>query len=216
VARKDPLGAWKAQGIPPEPVGTVDELNAHKMPLRIFPSCAEPTADETVKGCDHWYECTMSYKGLPAAEGGGPRNHCWERIKQAGNGGGITRNVQPCYWGVAQQENVMLNKEVLEPIAGEGEAWEELTTVPDKTSTKNGILGYEKYDTLMIPRVVPEFVRLGKNQKLAQHELRASIIDREQKKARESHNAKVLGVTGAETPLDKRGRGAGQGHKGQG
>ena len=215
MARKDPLGAWKAQGIPAEPVGTVDELMAHKMPTKLFPSCAEPSADETVKGCDHWYECTMSYKGLSAAEGGGPRHHCWERIKSAGNGGGIVRNVQPCFWGVAQQENVMLNKEVLRVIADEGEPWEELTTVPDTTGPIDKD-GYKKWDTKLIPRVVPEFVRLGKEQKLARHELRASIIDREQQKVRETHNAKVLGVTGAETPLDKRGRGAGKGGQKEG
>lgn len=215
MARKDPLEAYKAQGMPENPVDTLDAVLSHNLPPRIFPSCAEPSADETVRGCQHWYECTMSYKGLPLADGGGPRNHCWERIKSAGNGGGIVRNVQPCYWGVAQQENVMLNKEVLRVIADEGEEYESLTTVPDPAGGRDN-LGFFKWDEKLLKLRVPAFERLGEQKKLARHELRASIIQRDQKKVREEHAAKTLGIQGAETPLDRRGRGKGQGGKSEG
>jgi hypothetical protein len=217
VAAKNPFEAFKAQGIPTTPVGTLDELIAHKMPTSLFQSCAEPSPDGTIKGCDQWYECTMSYKGLPVAEGGGPRNHCWERVKSAGNGSGVVRNIQPCFWGVAQQENTMLNKESLEPIADEGQPWEELTTVPDKTSPRDGVLGYTKYDTKLIPHeAVTPFVRLGQEQKLAKHELLASIIERRRKGQREAHNAKVVGLPGNEAALDKRGRRGSEGTKKEG
>jgi len=201
------MAAYKAQGIPDMPVGTLDEVLEHKLPTRVFPSCAEPSADETVKGCPLWYECTMSYKGLPAKEGGGPRNHCWERIKSGANGGGIVRNVQPCHWGVAQQENVMLNKEILRVIADEGEDWEEFTTVPDTVNghyTPGPAGGWDKWEEKLVPRVVEPFTRLGQQKKLARHELRASIIERDKKKVREDHAARTLGIAGAETPLDKR------------
>lgn len=204
--RKDPLEAYRAQGIPDHPVGTLDEVIAHKLPTKVFGACYEESPDGTIRGCEQWAECTMSYKGLTAKEGGGPRNHCWERIKSAGNGGGIVRNVQPCYWGVAQQENVMLNKEVLRVIADEGEEYEALTTVPDPAGGRDN-LGFFKWDEKLLKFTVPPFERLGQQQKLARHELRASIIERDQKKVREDHAARTLGITGAETPLDKRGRG---------
>jgi len=207
VPRKDPLEAYRAQGTPAEPVGTLDELIAHNLPTRIFPSCCEPSADETVRGCDHWYECTMSYRGLPAAEGGGPRNHAWERIKAPENGGGIVRNTQACYWGVAGQETAGFNKEILRPIADEGEEYEVLTSVPDESMARDPKSGcFEKWDMKLSKVTVTPFVRIGQDQKLAKHELRASIIQREKKKVSDERAAKLLGVPGNETPLDKRGR----------
>ena len=215
MAKKDPLAAYKAQGMPTKPVGTLDELAAKNLPTRIFPSCAEPSADETVRGCDHWYECTMSYKGLPVKDGGGPRNHCWERIKNPGNGGGIVRNTQPCFWGVEQQELVVLNKEILRVIADEGEEYEMLTEIPDTTGTRTAGAagGWDKWDRLLVKTTVKPFVRLGQEQKLATHELRASIIERDQKKVNDERAAKLLGIAGNETPLDKRGRGGVEGTK---
>jgi len=205
LPRQNPLEAFKAQGLPPNPVGTTDELAAHKLPTRIFKSCSEPTHDESNAGCPLWYDCDMSYKGLPLKEGGGPRNHCWERIKSPDNGGGIVRNVQSCFWGVAQQDVAAENGEVLQTIADEGEPWEEFTTVPDTTGPRDQH-GYQKYETKLVPRVVQPFVRLGKEQKLAQHELRASIIEREQKRRKDAREAKQFGAEGSGQPLDKRGR----------
>ena len=202
--RYDPAEAFKAQGVPGDPVGTSDELLAHKLPSKVFPSCSEPASDGSNVGCRLWYECTMSYRGLPADEGGGPRNHCWERIKKPENGGGIVRNVQPCFWGIAQQEVVMLNKEILRPIADEGEKYEMLTVIPDTSSTKNGILGYEKWDKKLLELKVPAFERLGQQQKLAEHELRGAIISREQERLKHERPAQVLGIAGGDTPLDKR------------
>ena len=205
MARNDPMAAYKAQGIPQNPVGALDELAAHKLPTRVFPSCAEPSYDETIKGCPCWSECTMSYKGLPVAEGGGPRHHAWERIMSAANGGGIARNVQPCYWGVAQQEIVALNKEILRVIADEGDEFEMLTTVPDLTGGRDQ-WGALKWDSKLLKVIVNPFVRLGQEQALAKHELRASIVAREQERLRNERPAKALGLTGGDTPLDKRNR----------
>lgn len=214
MARRDPLEAYRAQGIPENPVGTTDELVSHKLPTKIFRSCAEESPDGSIAGCPHWAECTMSYKGLPVKEGGGPRSHAWERIKSAANGGGIVRNVQPCYWGVQQQENVMLNKEILRVIADEGEEFEMLTMVPDTVNghyTPGPAGGWDKWDEKMVKVTVEPFVRLGMDRKLAKHELRASIIERDKQKVREDHAARTLGISGGETPLDKRGRGEVQG-----
>lgn len=212
---KNPLEAFRAQGLPPNPVGTLDELNAHKLPTRIFKACAEPSNDETIAGCPFWYDCDMSYKGLSAAEGGGPRNHCWERIKSAENGGGIVRNVQPCFSGVSQQEIAAQNGEVLRVIADEGEEWEELTTFPDEKGPRNAS-GFEKWDTKLRKRVVQPFVRIGQEQKLAAHELRASIMQREQARRRNEREAKNLGAEGNSEPLDKRERGSSQGKEKKG
>lgn len=209
---KNPLEAFRAQGLPPNPVGTLDELAAHKLPTRVFKSCSEPSNDETNVGCPFWYECDMSYKGLPAKEGGGPRNHCWERIKSAENGGGIVRCVLPCFAGVAQQEIAAQNDEVLRPIADEGEEWEELTTFPDTTGPRSAG-GYDKWDTKLRKRIVNPFVRIGQEQKLATHELRASIMQREQARRRGEREAKNLGAEGHSEPLDKRGRRSTSGKK---
>jgi hypothetical protein len=152
----------------------------------------------------------MSYKGLPSADGGGPRNHCWERIKSPAQGGGIVRNVFPCYRGVQQQEAAAENKEVLRVIADEGEEYESLTTVPDLTKgiDQNGAKVWEKK---LVKQVVQPFKRLGQEEKLAQHELRAQIMQREREKVRREREQKALGVEGAGTPLDKRGRGSREG-----
>ena len=213
MPRQNPLEAFRAQGLPPNPVGTPDELAAHKMPTRIFKSCSEPSPDETNAGCPFWYECDMSYKGLPVAEGGGPRNHCWERIKSPENGGGIVRNVQACFWGVAQQDVAAENGEVLQPIADEGEPWEELTTHPDTKGPRDQF-GFQKWVTDIVKHdAVQPFTRLGQEQKLAQHELRASIIQREQKRRKDAREAKKFGAEGSGEPLDKRGRRGTQGKK---
>lgn len=203
MPKYDPALGFAAQGVPDHPVDTLDKVVEHKLPTKIFMSCAEPSPDGTIRGCPFWYECTMSYKGLTEKEGGGPRNHCWERIKSPGQGGGIVRNVQPCFVGVSQQDIVAQNEEILRPIADEGEEWEELTTIPDTTSMKTAS-GYEKWDVKLVKRIVQPFQRLGEEKKLAQHELRASIIQREQKKVNDEREAKLLGIKGASTPLDKR------------
>jgi len=213
VPSYDPVAkAYIAEGVSEFPVGTLDELESHKLPKAVFGTCSEPSPDggATSKGCQFWYQCGMSYKGLPVAEGGGPRNHCWERMKAAENGGGIVRNVQPCYSGVCQQEAIAVNtamgmKEVFQPIADEGEDYEMLTTVPVPEGGRNqdGCLVYE--ERLLKLKVQP-FERLGTTKKLAKHELRSSIIEREKKKVESERVTKALGIAGNDTPLDKRGR----------
>lgn len=210
MARQNPADAFLAQGVPDHAVGTLDELKKHNLPTNMFHSCSEPSNDGTNKGCDEWYDCTMSYKGLPVAEGGGPRAHGWERVKSAAQGGGIVRNCQSCFWGVKQQDMARENGEVLRVIADEGESIEILTTVPvvEKGRDQNGALVYEQK---LLKVSVPKFQRLGEQQVLAQHELRASIMQREKEKIENERAAKILGVEGAATPLDKRVKGGGSG-----
>ncbi len=208
MPRYEPETGFASQNIPDHPVGTLDELKAHGLPSRAFRSCSEPAFDGSSKGCQFWNICAMSYKGQPVEEGGGPRHHCWERIKAPENGGGIVRNVQPCYWGVAQEEDAQANKEILQVIADEGEEYEMLTTVPDTTGPRTA-LGYDKWDQKLIKKVVPAFERLGEQQKMAQHELRASIIKRETENRTNARKAKQLGIQGASAPLDKRGKRSG-------
>lgn len=208
--RNDPLQSFLAQGEQFYPVGTMDELQKHNLPARVFPSCAEPSFDGSVKGCPYWHDCTMSYRGLPSSEGGGPRAHCWERIKSAGNGGGIVRNAQPCFWGVAQQEVARDNDEVLRVIADEGEEYETLTEIADPAKGRDQF-GALVYDRRLLKLKVPPFQRLGQEQKLAAHELRASIMRREKEKQTNERAAKALGVEGVHEPLDRRSRRGGGG-----
>lgn len=212
MPRFDPVAkAYIAEGVPETPVGTLDELAAHKLPQNVFHSCSEPSPDGiSNKGCPLWYECSMSYKGLTAAEGGGPRNHCWERMKAPENGGGIVRNVQPCFAGVREQEAIAVNsamgmKELFQPIHDEGEEYEMLTTVPvpEGGRDNNGALVYE--ERLLKLKVQP-FERLGVTKKLAKHELRSSIVEREKKKVENERAAKALNIPGNDIPLDKRGK----------
>ena len=215
MPKYDPAKGYIADGVPDHPVGTLDEIQSRKMPAKFFGTCSEPDIDGRSAGCPLFHECTMSYKGLPAAEGGGPRNHCWERIKDAANGGGIVRNVQPCYWGVAQQDTAHENGEVLRIIADEGEEYETLTEVPipTKGADQNGFKVWEKQ---LVKATVPAFKRLGQEEKLARHELRASILQSEQEKRREQQQAKRLGVEADAPALDKQFRGGGKGAKKEG
>lgn len=200
--------AWEAfiaQGQPYYPVGTLDELEAHKMPARIFPSCHEGSFDGSIKPCPLWESCTMSYKGLPVKEGGGPRNHCWEYLKNSINGGGVVRNVHPCYWGIEKQDLMAENKELLRPIADEGQDYEMLTTVPDPTGGKDQN-GFIKWDTKTITCKVQPFLRIGEEPKLAQAELRAAIVERDRKRLANEREAKFLGIERTGVSLDKRDR----------
>lgn len=209
----DPVAkAYIAEGVSDFPVDTLDALEAHKLPKNVFGSCSEPSPDggATNRGCQFWHQCHMSYKGLTLAEGGGPRNHCWERMKAPENGGAIVRNIQPCYRGVAEQEAIAVNvamgmKEVFQPIADEGETYEMLTTVPVPEGGRNqdGCLVYE--ERLLKLKVEP-FQRLGQTKRMAKHELRSAVIEREKKKVESERVAKTLGIAGNDTPLDKRGR----------
>jgi hypothetical protein len=167
----DPVQGFAAQGVPRDPVGAPDELAAHKLPTKLFYSCSEPSHDGANIGCRHWFECTMSYKGLPASEGGGPRSHCWERIKSPAQGGGIVRGVHPCFYGVSQQDVCHENGEILRVIADEGEEYEMLTTVPDPSGGRDNF-GFFKWDQKLLKLKVEPFKRLGEEQTLAQHELR--------------------------------------------
>lgn len=216
MANQNPMEAFKAQGLPEHPVGTVDELQKHKLPQKVFRACCEPSPDGTPRGCQHFYKCDMSYKGLSAEEGGGPRNHCWERIKSAANGGGIVRNIQPCFWGVAQQDIALENNEILRPIADEGEEFEQLTTIPlpEKGSNQFGALAYEER---LVKKVVTPFERLGKAKDMARHELRAKVMDDAQKRAANAKRAKLLGaVESGNEPLDRRGQGSSRSPKKEG
>jgi hypothetical protein len=204
--------AWQAlidQNRPPYAVGTLDEIMEKKLPTRVFPACHEGSPDESIRPCPLFGRCDMSYKGLHSKEGGGPRNHCWERIKSAAQGGGIVRNVHPCYWGVAQQKEAADNDEILRPIADEGEEYEVLTIVPDTTGTRDN-LGYHKWDKKLITHTVPAFKRLGQEEKMAEAELRAAIVERDRKRIASEREAKLLGLEGNRTPLDKRKRGEGK------
>jgi len=214
VPKYDPTKGYLADGIPDHPVGSLDELQARKFPIRQFQSCSEPDVNGTSAGCPYWFDCNMSYKGLPGAQGGGPRNHCWERMKSPEAGGGIVRNVQPCYWGVAQQDIAHENKEVLRIIANEGEQYDALMEVPDPSGGADQN-GFKKWERKMVSLTVPAFKRLGQEEKLAKHELRAEIMKREQEKRREQQQASLLGTTLDEVPADKQFRG-GKGPKKEG
>jgi hypothetical protein len=220
VSNYDPVAkAYIAEGTPQHPVGTLDELETHRLPKNVFYSCSEPSADGglTNKGCPVWYQCNMSYKGQTLAEGGGPRSHCWERMKAPENGAGIVRNVLPCYFGVAQQEALAVNtamgiREIFQPIKDEGETYEMLTTVPVPEKGRDQY-GYLVYEERLLEMTVQPFERLGQAKKMARHELRSSIIEREKKKVESERVSKALGIAGNDTPLDKRGH---RGSKGAG
>jgi hypothetical protein len=215
VAKYDPVKGYIADGIPDHPVGSVEELKSRNLPLKFFQSCSEPDINGTSAGCPFWHDCNMSYKGLPVVEGGGPRNHCWERMKAPENGGGIVRNVQPCYWGVAQQDIAHENKEVLRIIANEGETFDTLTEVPDPSGGADQN-GYKKWVKKMLTLEVPSFKRIGQEEKLAKHELRSEIMKREQEKRREQQQAALLGVQTNDIPTDKQFRGGSKGAKKEG
>jgi hypothetical protein len=208
VAFKDPKAAYAAQGLPQFPVGSLDELKEANLPPSMFPSCAEPQADGTVIGCQHWHECTMSYKGLPVEQGGGPRMHCWERIKGAEAGGGIVRNSQPCYYGVSQMETALSNGEALRIIANEGEDYEALTSIADPVPSDP-----LNRSVKLVKFTVPAFTRLVNNAKTAAQLLRADIMKKEQSRVRKETAANLLGVEAGVTPLDKRGAGGGKSSK---
>lgn len=204
MARQDPKKALAAQGLPEYPIGTLDELKDANLPPSMFPSCAEPQADGTVVGCRKWHDCDMSYKGLHSKDGGGPRNHCWERIKSAANGGGVVRNCQPCYFGAGQAQDLARdNGEVLQVIANEGEDYEYLTFV---AAPKASDPTYREQQ--IVKATVPAFKRPRENQKTKAQVLRASITQREQSRVRKEAAAEVLGISGGITPLDKRGTGS--------
>lgn len=211
MQRYDWREALKVQGLPQTPIGAVDELKEKNLPLNLYASCAEPSADGTIRGCPLWHQCTMSYKGLTFAQGGGPRNHCWERLKSPTNGGGVVRNSQPCFWGIKQQEVVYENKDVLRVIANEGEEYETLTYILSPTVTD--VFNREQK---LVKFKVPAFPRPGQEKKIATQVLRADIVKKEQERVRNEAAAAQLGVTGGSTPLDRRSIGGGRGGKKEG
>lgn len=206
MAYKDPKAAIAAQGLPEWPVGTIDELKAANLPPSMFPSCAEPQADGTVKGCSMWYACSMSYKGLPAAEGGGPRNHCLEILKSAENGGGVVRSVRPCYRIVANEDIMRENGAVIEVIADEGEDYERLTYImkPKPTDLTNR-------EQELVRETVAKFPRPTENKKTAAQVLRAGVVERERKRVRKEGASAAFGIDEGVTPLNKRSSGSRRG-----
>lgn len=200
--------AWEAllaQNMPQNAVGTLDEVMEKKLPTRIFPSCHEGSPDGSIRPCPLFEICDMSYKGLTLAEGGGPRNHAWERMKSPKNGGGIVTNVHPCYWGVAQQKDAADNDEILRPVADEGEEYEMLTTVPDPAGGKDNS-GCFKWDKKVLKLRVEAFKRLGQEERMIEHEQRARIIERERKRIAAEREAKLVGLKANAPALDKRDR----------
>lgn len=200
MARFDPKLGYIATGVPENAVGTLDELEESRLPVELFPSCAEGSTARGIRGCPFADRCTMSYRGQKAEDGGGPRNHGWEHIKGPAEGGAIVRSVQPCYWGVAKQEVVNENGGVLRVIADEGEEIEVLTTAP-KPTTRDPL--NREQMLLKIP-VVP-FKRLNQNQKVAQAMLRADLTKKEELRVTNERAGEILGV-GSSTPLNRRGR----------
>lgn len=200
---EDPKAALAAQGLPEFPIGTLDELKAANLPPSMFPSCAEPQMDGTVKGCQFWHGCFMSYKGLSAKDGGGPRNHCLQILKSAENGGGIVRSVRPCYKIVAKEDEYRENGAQLEIIADEGESFERITFI---AKPKPSDITNREQDT--ITDEVKPFVRLAENKKTAAQVMRANIFKKEKDRVRKEGAAQAFGLTEGVTPLDKRGKGS--------
>ncbi len=203
---KDPKAALAAQGLPEFPVGTLDELKAANLPPSMFPSCAEPQADGTVKGCEMWYACSMSYKGKHSSEGGGPRNHCEEVLKSAENGGGVVRRVRPCYKIVAKEDEYRENGAIVQIIADEGEDYEKLTYIlkPKPTDLTNR-------EQELVRETVAKFPRPTENKKTAAQVLRAGIVQKERERVRKEGTSQALGINEGVTPLDKRGQGSRKG-----
>lgn len=202
VGPYDPKRGFIAQGVPENPIGTVDELEALRMPVDVFPSCAPESIHRGVKGCPCEHLCTMDYKGKSFAEGGGPRNHGWENIKSAGQGGNVVRGMHPCFWGVAQQESMKENGSILRPIADEGEEIEILTGTLSPIPSDP----FHREDKLVKLKIEP-FKRPGENQKIAQNLLRATIAKDEEARLANERTGELLGVPGATTPLNLRRRG---------
>lgn len=185
--------AYLAQNRPQNPVGALDELEKHNLPARIFPSCAEPSFDGSIRGCDKFDECDRWYKGLPSTEGGGPRAHCWQHLKNPANGGGVVRSCMPCFWGIEKMKLARDNDEVIESIADEGEEYEALTWVPNTSGPRDNA-GYQEWNKKLVKKTVPAFKRLGEEEKLAEHELRASIVAQNRKRLEDERKAKFLGI----------------------
>ena len=200
---KDPKAALAAQGLPEFPVGTLDELKAANLPPSMFPSCAEPQLDGTVKGCPFWHGCFMSYKGLPSKEGGGPRNHCLEILKSPENGGGVVRSVRPCYRIVEKEDLYRANGAQLRVIADEGEEYERLTYISKPKPTD---ITYR--DQELVKETVAKFPRPTENKKTAAQVLRAEIMQKERNRVRKESAAVAFGVPEGVTPLDKRSKGS--------
>src|SRR5262245_14291106 len=148
------------------PVGAMDELASHRLSARIYPSCHEPSVDGNVKGCPLWDECTMSYKGRPSNEGGGPRNHCWELMKGEAEGGAVVRNSQPCFYGVSRQELVRMKGGVLQVIANEGESYETETYIASPTATDP-----TNRELKPVRFTVPPFQRVGESKKMVKERM---------------------------------------------
>lgn len=195
--------------VPEMPVGTLDELEKHRLPANVWPSCHEPTMDGRVIGCPLWDICTMSYKGKSYEDGGGPRNHCWERVKSPAQGGAVVRNTQPCYFGVAQQEEVGENKAVLQPIAAEGEEYEIETVILKPKPTDLFNREQERIKVEVMP-----FKRIGESKQMVQARLRSEVMKREQERVAHERASETFNIPGGVTPLDKRsGRSGGSGKK---
>lgn len=203
MAYKDPKAALAAQGLPEFPIGTLDELKDANLPPSLFPSCAEPQADGTVKGCQMWYACSMSYKGLPSGDGGGPRNHCLQILKSAENGGGVVRSVRPCYKIVANEDVYRENGAVLQVIADEGEDYERLTYI---SKPKPSDLTNREQE--LVKETVARFPRPTENKRTAAQVLRAGVVEKERERVRKEGPAAAFGINEGVTPLNKRGRGS--------
>lgn len=199
MPKYDPKRGFIAQGVPEWPMGTVDELEDSRLPVDVFPSCHEQAEHRGIKGCPCAHLCTMSYKGKTLAEGGGPRNHGWEHIKSAAQGGNVVRVVASCHWGVSQQEAVEANGGILRPIKDEGQTIEILTgtLVPIPSDQ------FHREERL-VPTVVQPAKRLKDNVGIAQNMLRASVAKEEAERIANERPAQILGVSTGGTPLDKR------------
>lgn len=214
------------QDAPQNPVGTLDELEELGLSPQHYPSCSQPNRMTGNRGCNHWYECPMSYKGKSSSEGGGPRRHAWEIARR---GKPLLRVEGEC-WDIAKRiSDIQDNKGAVRIIADEGQTYKKLTGIAVKTFVdpttdevkkvvaKNGEyhLPNVKREDMVVDFVVKPFPRPVDNTTIATDVVTAQAIRSEQERISGEAFPRALGVTGGGTPLDKRNRkrdkGAGEG-----
>jgi hypothetical protein len=205
------------QDAPQFPVGALDELQELGLSPAHYPSCSEPNPMIRNRGCDYWFQCPMSYKGKPSAEGGGPRRHAWEIARR---GKPLLRVEGEC-WDIAKRiGDIQDNKGAVRIIADEGESYQKLTGIAVKTfvdpqtdETKKVIAKNGEYhlpnvrrEDMVVDFVVKPFPRPAENTAIATDVVTAQAVRSEQERIRGEAFPRALGVTGGGTPLDKRNR----------
>jgi len=186
-----------------DPRGTVEELEALRVNMAKYGSCARKVVEDgelVLRGCKEWKRCELPEKTgkgpkTSGLNGRGPCNKGLQLIKKSATGEvKVVRVALSCFHIPGFKKRHEMNDGLVTVTASEGETIQVRgSVVRDEVVPGEGMKRF--VDDKVIPQVVPAFPRPGSHGNLAEQQLVVEETQRILSERRAGAPARLLGVS---------------------